>query len=167
MNRSAIALIIIIIVIIGIIVAVSYSNSQPAYQPSPDQGLNQGINQQSSSTNSSSTTTFGSTSTTTSTGTGRTISQSSKNYKVVYTDSGFSPANLTIRKGDSVTWTDNSSGNMWVASDPHPTHTNLPGFDESTFAEPGQSYTYTFTVPGAHGYHNHANPGMRGVITVQ
>ncbi len=86
---------------------------------------------------------------------------------VTYTDNGFSPSTITIKNGQSVTWKNNSSGAMRVASNPHPSHTDLPGFDEISLAGPGQSWTYTFAVTGTHGYHNHANPNAGGTIIVQ
>lgn len=48
---------------------------------------------------------------------------------VTYTDSGFSPNNLTIKNGQTVTFKNEGPGDMWVASAPHPTHTDYPEFD--------------------------------------
>ena len=86
---------------------------------------------------------------------------------VSLTNSGFSPSTITISNGDSVTFVNNSSNMMWVASNPHPTHTDLPGFDEKQSIAQGQSWTYTFSVAGTHGYHNHINPSNKGVVIVQ
>lgn len=88
-------------------------------------------------------------------------------HSVSYTDSGFSPKTLTVKNGESVTFLNNSSGRMWVASDPHPAHTDLPGFDELAAVGPGEAWSYTFTKIGTHGYHNHANHTMTGTIFVQ
>src|SRR5579864_3483727 len=49
---------------------------------------------------------------------------------VSYTANGFEPHSLTIKAGQTVTWTDKDSDDLWVASNPHPTHTDYPGFDE-------------------------------------
>src|SRR5437868_6984243 len=46
-----------------------------------------------------------------------------KTYEVTLTDSGFSPSDLTVKAGDTVTWKNQSSSAMWVASAMHPTHT--------------------------------------------
>lgn len=86
---------------------------------------------------------------------------------VDYTDSGFSPQSITVKVGDTVTWTNKSGGRMWVASNPHPTHTDLSGFDELGSAKNGGIYSYTFTKAGNWKYHNHVNAGDGGVVVVQ
>lgn len=86
---------------------------------------------------------------------------------VTYDGKAFSPSPVTINIGNSVRFINNSTGKMWVASNPHPIHTDLPGFDEKAFIDPKQSWTYTFNVPGNHGYHNHANPTIMGTVIVQ
>ncbi len=94
---------------------------------------------------------------------------------VTYTDSGFSPKSLTIKKGETVTWINQSSESLWVASNPHPTHSGYPtkgGCISSTFdsCKPitkGESWSFTFDIVGTWGYHNHLNPSSRGTIIVQ
>lgn len=85
---------------------------------------------------------------------------------VTYTDSGFAPSPLTIKVGTTVTFVNESAGDMWVASDPHPTHTLLAGFDELASAPKGGSYEYTFTKVGTWTYHNHRHPSTKGQIVV-
>src|SRR5690242_16140607 len=41
---------------------------------------------------------------------------------VTMTASGFSPATVTIGKGGTVTFVNQSGEDMWVASNPHPVH---------------------------------------------
>ncbi len=86
---------------------------------------------------------------------------------VTYTDSGFTPSGLTVKVGTTVTFKNTSSSDMWVASNPHPTHTDLPGLDAKKNIAPGDSYTFTFTKVGSWGYHNHLNPAQGGIVTVQ
>lgn len=86
---------------------------------------------------------------------------------VDYTDSGFTPKTITVKVGAAVTWTNKASNKMWVASAPHPTHTDLPGFDELSAADKGGTYSYTFTKVGNWKYHNHLSPQDTGVVTVQ
>jgi len=86
--------------------------------------------------------------------------------QVSYTDNGFTPSLTTILVGTTVTFTNNSSGDMWVASSPHPTHTDLPGFDEKVAAVSGGTYSYTFNTVGNWGYHNHRNPSQGGTVVV-
>ena len=88
-------------------------------------------------------------------------------YTVTLTDQGFTPASITVKAGEKVTFVNQSSGQMWVASAPHPTHTDLPGFDELTSVGNGGSYDYTFVKVGSWKYHNHLNPNQRGVVVVK
>lgn len=85
---------------------------------------------------------------------------------VSYTDAGFSPALLSVKKGTAVSFTNNSTRSMWVASAPHPSHTILPEFDELTSVNNGGTYTFTFTKVGTWKYHNHMNPSDYGSVMV-
>jgi plastocyanin len=82
-------------------------------------------------------------------------------------DHAFSPATVTIKSGETVTWTNDTGSPIRVASDPHPTHTDYPGFDSLSPISAGGSYTFTFAKVGTWGYHNHFSPGMRGTVIVQ
>lgn len=86
---------------------------------------------------------------------------------VTYSDSGFSPKSLTVPAGTTVTFVNNSDSSMWVASSPHPVHTDLPGFDELEGAKKGEKYSFTFVKKGAWKYHNHLSPPDFGAITVE
>lgn len=86
---------------------------------------------------------------------------------ITYTDSGFSPATLTIKAGDTVLFKNSGSRDFWPASAPHPTHTNYPEFDAKRGIAPGATYSFTFTRVGSWKYHNHLNPTTNGTITVQ
>jgi plastocyanin len=86
---------------------------------------------------------------------------------VVYTNSGFSPVNLTVKRGTTVIFRNDSSGQLWVASDPHPVHTDLSSFDSRQGIAPGESFRYTFNETGTWGYHNHLDSGDEGTVTVQ
>jgi plastocyanin len=85
---------------------------------------------------------------------------------VTFTDKGFSPSPVTVKVGTTVTFVNESSSGMWVASDPHPTHTLLPGFDQLASAGKNGTYEYTFTKIGTWTYHNHLNPTVKGTIVV-
>lgn len=85
---------------------------------------------------------------------------------VSYTDSGFTPKIITVKKGTSVSFVNNSSGSLWVASDPHPTHSLLPGFDALQTIVKGTSYDYTFIKVGTWTYHNHMKTTDRGTVVV-
>ncbi len=99
--------------------------------------------------------------------TSSTASSTTKPNTVVYTDSGFSPATLSVKLGTKVTFKNESSLLMWVASNPHPTHTDYPGFDERASSATGESYSFTFDQKGSWGYHNHMNPSDGGTVVVR
>lgn len=85
---------------------------------------------------------------------------------VAYTDQGFSPATVTVKAGTTVTFVNQSSSSMWVASAVHPTHLLLPGFDQLTSVAAGGTYQYTFTKIGTWKYHNHLSPTSTGTVIV-
>src|SRR6266568_3045675 len=96
--------------------------------------------------------------------TATTSSKTEGDNAVSYTGSGFAPHSITIKKGQSVTWKNKDSDELWVASNPHPTHTDYPGFDELKSIPTGQTYSFTFTKVGNWGYHNHLNPSQQGIV---
>ncbi|MEK7518418.1 MAG: hypothetical protein AAB424_02420 [Patescibacteria group bacterium] len=91
---------------------------------------------------------------------------SSATTAITITSSGFSPSAFTVKAGAVVTWTNNSGVDIRVSSDPHPTHTDLPGLDSASLGS-GDSYSFTFTKVGTWGYHDHFDPTVKGSVTVQ
>lgn len=89
-----------------------------------------------------------------------------KSVTVDYTDKGFSPKSVTVKVGTTVTWTNKGGSPMWVASAVHPTHQELPGFDQLKSVGKGGIYSYTFTKVGNWKYHNHVGPSDTGVVVV-
>ena len=87
--------------------------------------------------------------------------------EVVYTEDGFEPATITVSEGDTVTWENRSDVPMWVASDPHPSHTDYPEFDASEGFAPGSSYSFTFDRTGNWGYHDHLSSFRTGTVIVE
>jgi plastocyanin len=106
--------------------------------------------------------------------------QASRTVTVTYTDQGFSPKEVTLNKGDSITFVNKSANPMWVASGVHPVHTEYDGttrevhcaagytgpapFDECAT---GTSFTFTFDKIGTWDYHNHADAEMTGTVIVK
>ena len=90
----------------------------------------------------------------------------SRTYTVELRDSGFSPTELTVRIGDTVTFKNAGTHAIWPASDPHPTHEDLSPFDPRKGVPPGESWSYTFTTPGSWRYHDHLNVTAQGEIFV-
>jgi plastocyanin len=77
----------------------------------------------------------------------------------------FNPPTIIVNKGTTVTWTV-TSGSVQIASDPHPAHTGLVGF-ESDELKAGDTYSFTFDKVGSFGYHNHLNPSAIGTVNVE
>jgi plastocyanin len=98
---------------------------------------------------------------------------------VTHTNSGFEPGTVTIEQGETVVWM-SETGNMWVASDQHPTHTEYSGTsrmehcqngDQNTAAfdqcRAGERFSFTFEQTGEWGYHNHENNFQSGTVIVE
>jgi plastocyanin len=85
---------------------------------------------------------------------------------ITYADSGFSPSNLTVKSGTTVTIKNTSSQTMQFDSDPHPVHTNDTDLNAGSIAA-GKSTTFVADKMGTFGYHNHLDPGQTGTIIVQ
>ncbi|OGN00746.1 MAG: hypothetical protein A3I26_03125 [Candidatus Yanofskybacteria bacterium RIFCSPLOWO2_02_FULL_43_10] len=100
---------------------------------------------------------------------------------IIYTDSGYTPGMITIKKGETVVWKNESGSPMWTASAMHPLHrvypgtdisacgtqTLLPMFDSCAGIASGQSWSFTFNNVGTWGYHNHLNSSKFGTIVVE
>ncbi len=86
---------------------------------------------------------------------------------VKYNDSGFTPENIEVSAGQVVRFVNESTGNMWVASDNHPTHKIMPEFDNKKAVSAGESYEFTFTKVGEWAYHNHVKPSAVGTVVVK
>lgn len=96
-------------------------------------------------------------------------SSAEKTSKIVvnYTDNGFNPSSLEIKKDQTVQFVNQSSDGMWVASGPHPAHTNYPEFDAKKNIPSGEIYEFTFAKVGEWKYHNHVSSGKFGSVTVK
>lgn len=77
----------------------------------------------------------------------------------------FDPMSVTVAAGTTVVWTNNDTRAHTVTSDPG----DPVSFDSGNIPV-GQTFQYTFTVPGTYGYHcqYHGGPGtgMYGTVTV-
>ena len=102
---------------------------------------------------------------------------------VTYSDSGYMPSTVKIKKGETVFFENKSSEMMWTASAIHPTHKAYPGsgiekcgdktnymstiFDACEGYDPGESWAFTFNESGTWKYHNHLNPSHTGTVVVE
>ncbi len=103
------------------------------------------------------------------------------NHVVAYSDSGYAPKELTIKKGDKVTFRNESARETWPASAMHPSHTGYPGssigkcntpeenqiFDACRGLKQGEEWSFVFGEQGEWFYHDHLRPDMFGKIMVQ
>ena len=72
----------------------------------------------------------------------------------------FSPANITVQPGTSVTWVNNGQAPHTVtATDP------AGAFDSGTL-QPGESFSFTFKQPGTYAYYCTIHPFIKGTVTV-
>lgn len=85
---------------------------------------------------------------------------------VTFTDKGFSPAGLIVKKGQTVTFVNNSSGKMWVAANPFPSSSEYPAFNEKSGVDKGSTWSFTFDKTGTWFYHNHYSPAQGAKIVV-
>jgi plastocyanin len=86
--------------------------------------------------------------------------------EVTITDSAFSPADITVKSGTKVTFKNTGTKQHWPASAPHPSHTDLPGFDSMKGLANNETYSYTFTQVGKWKYHDHLNVALFGSVIV-
>lgn len=108
------------------------------------------------------------------------VETATTNVSVVYSDQGFSPQSVTVPLGTTVTFVNQGTKNMWVASAMHPSHTVYSGtslsehcpdttnsaFDECAADVPGSSYSFTFNKEGVWKYHDHIDASKFGSVTV-
>lgn len=100
-----------------------------------------------------------------------------KETTVVYTEDGFTPATVEVRKGDTIRFENRSNRDMWPASAFHPTHTIYPeksasdclgsSFDACRGVPPGESWSFTFNSVGTWRYHDHLSAAKTGTVVVE
>ena len=75
-------------------------------------------------------------------------------------DFAFSPANVRIDVGTTITWTNRDSVGHTVTSD--------DGDElDSELLDEGETYAHTFTEPGTYAYYCKPHPYMEGLVTVE
>lgn len=95
---------------------------------------------------------------------------------ITFTENGYSPASVTIKRGAAVRFENRSNRDTWPASAFHPTHTIYPektagdclgsAFDACRGVAPGESWAFTFNVVGTWRYHDHLNASKTGTVVV-
>jgi plastocyanin len=79
---------------------------------------------------------------------------------VAISNFAFSPADITVKVGDTVTWTNNDSVGHTVTSD-------TGAFDSPNPIAQGSTYSFKFTKAGTYPYHCAVHPSMTAKVTVQ
>ncbi len=89
---------------------------------------------------------------------------------VIYDDEGFTPKIITVAKGTTVNFDNKTNIPMWVASDPHPDHTEYPELDAinvtGDYPEPKNDFRFTFDMVGTWTYHSHTFPDHTATVIV-
>lgn len=96
-------------------------------------------------------------------------------YFVSYTDNGFEPAELTVKRGETVRFTNNSSRNMWLMSSGgdggvYPASDSSCGqsaFDTCVAYPPNEIWEFTFDVAGTWVFRNNVHKDDVGIIRVK
>jgi plastocyanin len=86
---------------------------------------------------------------------------------VSMSETGFSPATVTVAAGTTVAFRNDGQAAHWPASDSHPTHQILPEFDAKAGLGTGETYAHTFTKAGTWRCHDHLMPQHTCTIVVQ
>lgn len=106
---------------------------------------------------------------------------SGKEHTVAFASDAFTPKTLTIKKGDTVRWVNNSDRDIWPASAIHPKHRVYPGsdidkcgkvpagtiFDACGGVSPDSSWSFEFNEVGEWHYHDHLRSSVTGIIVVE
>ncbi|MCU0660303.1 MAG: hypothetical protein MUD00_01685 [Candidatus Pacebacteria bacterium] len=96
-------------------------------------------------------------------------------HDIIFSDSGFSPNQIRIKKGDTIIFKNESSSAMWPAANAHPTHREYPttggclgsAFDACKGIPVKETWSFTFDHIGTWKYHDHLSPQWRGSIIVE
>lgn len=135
-NKVIIGIIVLVVVVVGaLFIKGQYGNTQTQQQNMPSQTQTQ--TQTNSTTGSS---------------------VMAKN-AVTIQNMAFSPATLTVKVGNKVTWTNQDSVGHSATADDN-------SFDTGVISQ-GQSGSNTFSKAGTYTYHCSVHPSMKGTIIVQ
>ncbi len=88
------------------------------------------------------------------------VGSSVKTYPAEISGFAFSPSTLTIKVGDTVTWTNQDAAKHTVTSD---SGSEL----NSELLGKGRSYSHTFATAGTYNYHCTPHPYMTGKVIVE
>lgn len=84
---------------------------------------------------------------------------------ITFTNDGFEPRDINVKKGTIVTITNNASRNVQFSSNDHPAHRENTEMNLKSLS-PGESDSYTATETGTWGFHDHLDESKTGTVTV-
>ncbi len=101
-------------------------------------------------------------------------------HRIRITNSGFIPKEVSVERGEAVTFVNEDDTEHWVASNLHPTHTVYPNsdirkcgtkdeeimFDSCRGLKKGETYTFVFTEIGTWRFHDHLRANLGGTVVV-
>lgn len=135
--KRLVPIIILFVIIVGSAGYWGYHNSSKTSSDNNMAGMNMSSSQSSSNT-----------------------SQAQATDKVTIRNFAFSPAAITVKKGTTVTWTNQDSTAHTV------TESDSQDGPKSDNLAQGASYTFTFNTTGTFKYHCLIHPDMIGTVTV-
>lgn len=83
-----------------------------------------------------------------------------------YTDSGFLPNVVHVKKNGKVVFINQSEKPMLIASAPHPQNSDYPELNAKEVLKKGGSYAFVFSKVGRWGFNNHLSPNETGLVFV-
>ncbi len=94
------------------------------------------------------------------------------NYEIDVTSIGFSPGQITIKKGQSIVWTVRDKSSHWIQSNPSAPYPDsgtcgATTFDSCRGLNLGESFRMTFDRTGTWSYYDRLNPQFTGTVVVQ
>ncbi|MBI2406129.1 MAG: copper resistance protein CopC [Candidatus Harrisonbacteria bacterium] len=90
------------------------------------------------------------------------------NEAIIIIESGnFDHARIRIKRGTTVVWKNTDDTPHTIRTEPHPAHTYFEGLASPEFQR-GESYSFTFWIPGVYPFHSDTAPeAMAGAIVVE
>jgi amicyanin len=140
MKKSLVVVIVIAVIILGGFAVFALTGSKDKNETGSMSGMNMNSKSDTSDTQSS---------------------QPVATDKVEIKNFAFSPADITVKVGTKVTWTNSDSTPHTVTAD-----TSSADAPSSEQLGSGQSYSFTFTKAGTYTYHCELHPNMTGKVVV-
>lgn len=85
---------------------------------------------------------------------------------ITLTADGYNPENLSIKRGETVTFKTTEDKPFWPASNIHPTHSIYSEFDPKDAIMPDKTWSFKFEKSGKWNFHDHLSPYFTGTIEV-